>query len=277
MTEKWLLCVDPDSCQIYTLNISTSEVHIENDAPDFIRESAEKTIEAILSLVQLNKASWLCESKNSQKYRRRKIPSYLLHKISCEYPTYVCQSTLSLAFAEVNSIKLEINLSEYNECFQKLEIEGKSQPEKITIDAGLVTGADEVIKNILRTIHKDYGIKLKPRDEKKKFILKIFGFREYLTGNHAMLSYDRIRINLRGIKFLPVILTEINKIQEINELFPPIIERDPKESKTYDFKPIVWENFKDVPMFLWYPPDPLPKFNLHASLDVNQIKMDKET
>jgi len=272
MTEKWLLSVDPDSYQIYTLNISTSEVHIEKDAPDYIRESAEKTIKDILSLVQLNDVSWFCESKNSQRYRRRKIPSYLLHKISCEYPTYVCQSTLSLAFAEVNSIKLEVNLSEYEDAFRKLAI----PVQKITIDAGLVTGADEVIKNILRTIHKDYGIKLKPRDDKKKFILKIFGFREYLTGNHAMLSYDRIRINLRGIKSLSVILTEIYKSQEINELFPPIIERDPKDSKNNDFKAINWEKFKDVPMFLWYPPESLPKFNLHNSLDINQIKKDKE-
>ena len=277
MSEKWLLCVDPDSNQIYTLNIATSEVHIEKDAPDYIRESAEKTIKDILSLVQFNNASWLCESKTSQKYRRRKIPSYLLHKISCEYPTYVCQSTLSLAFAEVNSITLEINLSEYHDAFKKLDEEGKAIPQTLKIDAGLVTGADEVIKNILRTIHKDYQIKLKPKDEKnKKFILKIFGFREYLTGNHAMLSYDRIRINLRGIKFLPVTLTEINKFQEINELFPPIIERDLKEAKNNEFKPITWEKFKDVPMFLWYPPEPLPRFTLHNSLDANQLKKDKE-
>lgn len=274
MTEKWLLCVDPDSSQIYTLNISTSEVHVEKDAPQFIRDSVEKTINDILSLVQLNDASWLCESKNSQKYRRRKIPSYLLHKISCEYPTYVCQSTLSLAFAEVNSIKLSVNLSEYKEAFMKYN--SHEEIKKIEIEAGLVTGADEVIKNILRKIHKDYEIKLKPKDDKKKFILKIFGFREYLTGNHAMLSYDRIRINLRGIRSLEVILTEILKSQEINEMFPPIIERDPKESKNNDFKPIDWEKFQNVPMFLWYPPDQLPKFSLHNSVDNSQIKKDKE-
>lgn len=31
MEEKWLICVDPDSWQIYTLNINTNEIHIELD------------------------------------------------------------------------------------------------------------------------------------------------------------------------------------------------------------------------------------------------------
>ena len=120
-----------------------------------------KTVKDILGLLHLNDASWLCESKNSQRYRRRKIPSYLLHKICSDYPTYVCQSTLSLAFAEVNSIKLEINMTEYTEEFQKglddlkkemLEkkklpdnlnpevLEKKTPPETISLEAGLVTG-----------------------------------------------------------------------------------------------------------------------------------------
>lgn len=115
-----------------------------------------------------------------------------------------------------------------------------------------------MIKNILRYLHKEYGIKLKPKDSKKKFILKIYGFREFLSGNYAMLSYDRVRINLRGLKNLPVILTEINKLQEINEFFPPIIERDPKDSKVKVFKPIFWERYKEVPLLLWYPPEILP-------------------
>ncbi len=68
----------------------------------------------------------------------------MLHKISSEYPTYVCQSTLSLAFAEVNSIRLQIDMSEYKEEFKKaLEDEkefNKFPPDNISLDAGLVTG-----------------------------------------------------------------------------------------------------------------------------------------
>lgn len=41
-----------------------------------------------------------------------------------------------------------------------------------------------------------------------------------------MLSYDRIRINLRGLKNLPVILTEVEDDNETAKLFPPIIERN---------------------------------------------------
>lgn len=41
--------------------------------------------------------------------------------------------------------------------------------------------------------------------------MKIFGYREYLVGNCAMLNYDRIRKTLRGLKKLPVVLTEIPK------------------------------------------------------------------
>ena len=68
----------------------------------------------------------------------------MLHKVSSDYPTYVCQSTLSLAFAEVNSIKLLINMSEYKEEFKKaledVKVFDKNPPETISIDAGLVTG-----------------------------------------------------------------------------------------------------------------------------------------
>lgn len=125
----------------------------------------------------------------------------------------------------------------------------------------------------MRYIHKDYGIKLKPKDPNKKFILKIFGFREYLTGNFAMLSYDRIRINLRGLKNLPVILTEIKKFQEINELFPTIIERDPQEAKTNNFKAIQWKKYEDVPILLWYPPESL--FN-SEQLEAKDVSIDKQ-
>lgn len=40
-----------------------------------------------------------------------------------------------------------------------------------------------------------------------------------------MLSYDRVRISLRGMKHLEVILTEIEKQNEQSFFFPPIINR----------------------------------------------------
>jgi phosphatidylinositol-4,5-bisphosphate 3-kinase catalytic subunit alpha/beta/delta len=44
MEERWLLCVDPDSKQIYTLNTNTQEVHIETAVNQEYREKAHKTI-----------------------------------------------------------------------------------------------------------------------------------------------------------------------------------------------------------------------------------------
>jgi len=35
--------------------------------------------------------------------------------------------------------------------------------------------------------------------------------KEFLAGNYPMLSYDRVRVSLRGMKHLEVILTEMPK------------------------------------------------------------------
>lgn len=40
------------------------------------------------------------------------------------------------------------------------------KPNVVEIEAGLVTGADEVIKNVLREIYQRFNVKLKPKDDK---------------------------------------------------------------------------------------------------------------
>lgn len=80
-------------------------------------------------------------------------------------------------------------------------------PITLSIKVGLVTAADEVLKNILRTIFKDYKVKLNPEND-HSFILKMEGYREYLNGHYPMLSYDRVRMNLRAGLPLKVVLTE---------------------------------------------------------------------
>jgi phosphatidylinositol-4,5-bisphosphate 3-kinase len=74
-------------------------------------------------------------------------------------------------------------------------------------------------------VYQRYNIKLSPNNENNQFILQIAGLKEFLTGNHPMLSYDRVRISLRGMKHLEVILTEVPKQSDQNQLFPPIISR----------------------------------------------------
>lgn len=61
--------------------------------------------------------------------------------------------------------------------------------------------------------------------------MQIKGFREYLTGNYPMLSYDRVRINLRGHEHLDVRLTEIPIKSRKADLFPPNISNSSKFDK----------------------------------------------
>ena len=68
-----------------------------------------------------------------------------------------------------------------------------------------------------------------------------------------MLSYDRVRVSLRGMKHLEVILTEVPKQSDLSQMFPPIIKRR-KDSIT----PIDWDIYLKVPVLLWYAPFPLP-------------------
>lgn len=131
------------------------------------------------------------------------------------------------------------------------------KPNIVEIEAGLVTGADEVIKSVLREVYQRFNLKLKPHDDRNQFILQIAGLKEYLTGNHPMLSYDRVRISLRGMKHLEVVLTEVPKHSEQTSLFPPMIARI-KGQESYP--PINFQLFKDVPVLLWYAPVPLVKF-----------------
>lgn len=57
-------------------------------------------------------------------------------------------------------------------------------------------------------------------------MLKVFGFREYLKGNLPMLSYQRVRENLRGFKYLKVKLIEIKEENSAEQLYPPVISRN---------------------------------------------------
>ena len=59
-----------------------------------------------------------------------------------------------------------------------------------------------MIKKILREVHNIFKVKLKPKHEENQFILKVAGFREYMSGNYPMLCYERVRANLRGIQYI---------------------------------------------------------------------------
>lgn len=76
-----------------------------------------------------------------------------------------------------------------------------------------------------------------------------------------MLSYDRVRVSLRGIQYLQVSLTEVSKELKVQSNFPPIFERDAADLKKGIFI-VPWDNFTDVPTLLFYPKYPLPPYTI---------------
>ncbi|CAK95176.1 unnamed protein product (macronuclear) [Paramecium tetraurelia] len=282
--EKWLICADPDSCQIYTLNINTNEVRVEQDVDQDYRQKALQAIQQIESILKL-KTGMMSEFQ---------IGRYLAHGFKADRSISQKKDTLLLAaqiifldsniFVSINSQSgiCQIKLNQYRELFQSMpdEVQLMEKPNIVEISASLVTGADEVIKSVLREVYQRFNVKLRPKDDNNQFILQISGFKEFLTGNHPMLSYDRVRVQLRGMKHLEVILTEIPKQFNQTFLFPPIIYR----IKGGEPHPqIDWIKFRDVPALLWYSPIPLKKYeseipNTQLSLGCGpspQIKFDK--
>ena len=276
MSEKWIFLVDPDSNQFYSLNISTHQIHIEKDVHASMRKKAAQTIRSINQLLKLDHPHWLFESESARNYRYRKLNSYLLKKITCEFPLYLCNSDLSLAFAEVAEIEVEVLLSNYQkEIVELMKKAGNLRPEVKTVDilkVSLLTSADEIIKIVLRNIYKHHEVKLKPKQPGMKFVLRIFGYREYLARGHSMLMYDRIRLILRGGRYLKVMLTEIKKIDPNSELLLPIFERDSEEVKNGIYSEIDWTKFLEAPLFLWYPPFKFPTYKNESSFNQEEYE-----
>ncbi|CAD8171964.1 unnamed protein product [Paramecium pentaurelia] len=245
---KYLLCVDMDSHQIFTINLKNHEICIEYDVPQAYRVKAKKDIMDIQKLVQLPDSSWNMDTLRNQRYRRREISEYLLHKIVNQEPTYLAESSMSDAFSKVTSLKLIVDLSDYirleDQVYQDIN------PITIELHVDLVTCSDEVIKKILRVVYNNFQVRLKTKSQENQFVLQISGFREYLAGNYSILSYDRVRMNLRGIQYLQVNLTEVPKVRRMYDNFPPIFERNADES-------VPWDQFIDIPCFLFYAPFPL--------------------
>jgi phosphatidylinositol-4,5-bisphosphate 3-kinase len=71
-------------------------------------------MEGIERLIHLNTGKWICVSREVDEYRRRPLPSYLLHKQSSSVALYLAQSTLSLAFCETTTIHFNVDLIGYS-------------------------------------------------------------------------------------------------------------------------------------------------------------------
>mgnify|MGYP006976744198 CR=1 FL=1 len=139
--EPYIICLDPDSGQIYSLGLISYDIHIEKDLPPKIKEKAKNTIKQLSFLRDASTTKWWFRSEEAYAYRRRKLLSYLIHQDCSKYPTFEAHSSLSLAFADVNSIKVTIDLSEYYETItaqveehKREKLLGKSQNMSHTDD-----------------------------------------------------------------------------------------------------------------------------------------------
>ena len=77
--------------------------------------------------------------------------------------------------------------------------------------------------------------------EKNEFVLKAFGYREYLVGGYPLLSYDRVRKALRKKQKLKLSLTER---PDVEASFPILVKTHPKIRV-----------LKSVSPLFWYPPE----------------------
>jgi hypothetical protein len=88
-----------------------------------------------------------------------------------------------------------------------------------------------------------------------------------------MLSFERVRINLRGQGALKVILTEADLDSERKQIFPPFVDRATEDVNENMFSEPNWKLMSNVPILLWYPPRRLPKYTKETDLRLLNIKI----
>ncbi len=139
--EPFLVCLDPETGQVYSLGLLSYHVHIEKDLPVKVRERAKTALRRLAFLKEGSGMRWWFKSESAQLYRRRRLPIYLIQEDCARYPTYEAHSNLSLAFSEVHSLELRVNISEYAEVItSQLGNSSKVLLDEIKLDAALVSG-----------------------------------------------------------------------------------------------------------------------------------------
>ena len=139
--EPYLVCLDPESGQVYTLGLFSNIVNVESLLPIKIRERAKVALRRLAYLRESPGARWWFKSEATQIYRRRRLPIYLIQQDCARYPTYEAHSNLSLAFKEVHTIELHISLSEYTTSMNSQnESKTKKPVGEINLHAALVSG-----------------------------------------------------------------------------------------------------------------------------------------
>jgi hypothetical protein len=135
--EPYLVCLDPESGQVYTLGLLSYNVHIEKDVPAKIKNKAKEALRRLSDLRDQPGIKWWFKSEAVQMYRRRRLPIYLIQEDCPRYPTYEAHSNLSLAFSGVHTIELHVSLVEYQGAMGD---QGKKFNGEIRLNAALVSG-----------------------------------------------------------------------------------------------------------------------------------------
>jgi len=111
----------------------------------------------IKNLTKIEGFIWLANKGEGDKYRRRKLPQYLIARELSDYPCYIFQSELSKAFNQISHITLRVNLMEYG---KKILSKNKYLRENeffVEVKESLVTSSKETIKNVLHEVKKVFG------------------------------------------------------------------------------------------------------------------------
>jgi phosphatidylinositol-4,5-bisphosphate 3-kinase len=137
--QEYLICLDPDTRIIYSINLVTYQVHIEQDVPESVKQKAAEAVEQMYSLRDPVGPTWIFHSAEARRYRRRKIPPYLLHRDAGNYPVILIESSLSGAFAKTTRVDIDVDLSNYKEQIEEAT-RGSYKAKKINLNVDLVTG-----------------------------------------------------------------------------------------------------------------------------------------
>lgn len=156
-----MICVDPVSLLHYRLCMSTNNIiiepNIDKKIEEDIRDKNKKHKQIIKNLTKIDGFVWLSNKGEADKYRRRKLPQYLVSREVSDYPCYIFQSELSKAFNKISHITLRVNLMEYRPL---IKIKAKTKDSNnlyVQIKEPLVTSSKETIKNILHEVKKQFG------------------------------------------------------------------------------------------------------------------------
>ena len=80
MSDKFLICVDPDSYQVFSIGLNSRILVLEIDVPLSMRQKAINVIKEKKILTDSGGVNWWLRSKEGWAFRRRDLPKYLIHQ-----------------------------------------------------------------------------------------------------------------------------------------------------------------------------------------------------